>query len=174
MKTETLDDRKKWIIFSAVALVTAAIILTVSCVLFRNIRENAEPFKPAQITARIISKMNRTDLTEVSSSQLSKHYNIPDGVVLESSLYMSRSSDSASELACFYLTDKSQFTQLQAAITNHLNSKAAGFKSLNPAQYNALKNASVTQKGRYVLVSVGSDPAADAKLFYEMLKAYVD
>jgi hypothetical protein len=85
---------------------------------------------------------------------------------------MSRSSDSASELACFYLTDKSKIEQLQTAVTDHLNSKAAGFKSLNPAQYNALKNASVTQKGRYVLVSVGSNPAADAKLFNEILKAY--
>jgi hypothetical protein len=163
---------KKWIIFSVVALVAALVIMLGSYVLFQNSRENAEPFKPAQITARIISEMNRTDLAEVSGSQLSKHYDIPDGVIIDSSLYMSRSSDSASELACFYLVDKSQFAQLQTAVTAHLNSKAAGFKSLNPAQYNALKNASVTQKGKYVLVSVGSNPAADAKLFNEILKAY--
>lgn len=169
MKTEMLN-RKKWIIFSVVALVAALVILTGSYVLFQNSQENAEPLKPAQITVRIINEMNRTDLAEVSGSQLSKHYNIPDGVITESSLYMSRSSDSASELACFYLADKSKFAQLQTAVTGHLNSKAAGFKSLNPAQYNALKNASVTQKGRYVLVSVGSNPAADAKLFNEILK----
>lgn len=165
-------SRKKWIVFSSVAMAAVLVILAGSYVLFRNSRENTEPFKPAQITARIISEMNRADLTPVSSNRLSKHYDIPDGVIIDSSLYMSRSSDSASELACFYLADKSQFTQLQTAVTNHLNSKAAGFKSLNPAQYNALKNASVTQKGRYVLVSVGSNPAADAKLFNEILKAY--
>jgi hypothetical protein len=83
---------------------------------------------------------------------------------------MSRSSDSASELACFQLSDISKFKELQTAVTNHLNSKAAGFKSLNPVQYNALKNAAVIQNGKYVLVSVGSNSTADAKLFNDILK----
>ena len=135
-----------------------------------NMKKNASHPTPARITAQIISKMDYTDMAEVSLNQLSKHYSIPDGVISDSSLYMSKSSDSASELACFLLTDKSKFAQLKTAITNHVNSKAAGFKSLNPTQYNALKNCMITQNGKYVLVSVGSDAEADTKMFGDILK----
>jgi hypothetical protein len=163
-------NRKRWIVFSVVALIAALAIFVISVVLVHNSKENAVHPKVSQITARIISEMNYTDLTQVSANQFSKHYTIPDGVISDSSLYMSKSSDSASELACFFLTDTSKFTELQTAITSHINTKSAGFKSLNPAQYNALKSASVTQNGKYVLVSVGSNPVADAKLFDEILK----
>jgi hypothetical protein len=163
-------SRKRWIIFSIVALATALAIFAGSLLLVQNNKKNAVRPKASQITARIISEMNHSDLAEVSASQFSKHYSIPDGIITDSSLYMSRSSDSASELVCFLLTDTSKYAQLQTAVTSHINSKAAGFKSLNPAQYNALKNASITQKGEYVLVSVGNNTAADVKLFNEILK----
>lgn len=163
-------NQKKWIIFSVIALTAAIIIFAGSFLLIHNKTENAAGPAPAQITARIISEMNYSDLAEVSATQLSKHYSIPDGIIADSSLYMSKSSDNASELACFQLTDKSKFAALQTAVTEHINSKAAGFKSLNPTQYNVLKNAAVTQNGKYVLVSVGSNSTADAKLFNEILK----
>ena len=163
-------DKKRWTIFSIVALVVAFAIFAGGFSLVKSTKENAARPAPAQITARIIKEMNYTDMAEVSWNQLSKHYSIPEGVIADSSLYMSKSSDSASELACFLLTDKSKFTQLQAAITNHINSKATGFKSLNPAQYNLLKNSLITQNGKYVLVSVGSNDSAEAKVFNEVLK----
>ena len=162
-------NQKKWVSFSIIALVAALLIFAGSFILVRNRTKNAE-LTPSQITAHIISEMNYSDLTQVSASQLSKHYSIPDGVIIASSLYMSKSSDNASELACFQLTDKTKFDALQTAVTNHIKSKAAGFKSLNPTQYNALKNVSVTQNGKYVLVSVGSNSTADVKLFNEILK----
>ncbi len=162
--------QKNWVVFSIIALVAALAIFAGSFLLIRSRTANAAGPLPAQIAAQIIEEMNYTDLTEVSPTQLSKHYSIPDGVIADSSLYMSKSSDSASELACFQLTDKSKFAQLQTAVTDHINSKAAGFKSLNPTQYNALKNASVTQNGKYVLVSVGSNATADAKIFNDILK----
>lgn len=162
--------RRRWAIFSVVALVLALAILAGSFVLVRNHAENTAGPAPAAINGRIISEMNYTDLAEVSPAQLSKHYNVPDGVIADSSLYMSKSSDNASELACFQLTDKSKFPLLQSAINSHLNSKAVGFKSLNPTQYNALKNAVVTQKGKYVLVTVGSNTAADTKMFSDLVK----
>ena len=162
--------RKKWIVFSVTALILVLAIAVISFIFVRNHIKNASRPTPAQITTHIISEMNHSDLVEVSPSQFSKHYNIPDGIIADSSLYMSKSSDSASELVCFLLTDKSKFIELQTAVTSHINSKAAGFKSLNPTQYNILKSASITQSGKYVLVSVGSNPAADAKLFNDLLK----
>jgi len=162
--------RKKWIVFSITVAIAVFVIVVMSFIFVRNNIKNASRPTPVQITTQIISEMNHLDLVEVSASQFSKHYSIPDGVIVDSSLYMSKSSDSASELACFLLTDKSKFIELQTAVTSHINSKAAGFKSLNPTQYNILKSASITQNGKYVLVSVGSNPAADAKLFNDLLK----
>lgn len=162
--------RRRWVFFSVVALAAALVILLGSFFLIRSQAENAAGPSASRVTARIVGEMNNSDLAEVSTSQLSKHYSIPDGVIADSSLYMSKSSDSASELACFLLTDKSKFPQLQAAITAHLTAKAAGFKSLNPAQYNELKNASVVQAEKYVLVSVGSNTAANEKQFRDLLK----
>lgn len=167
-KQET--NQRMWVIFSIVALTAALLIFAGSFLLIRNRSENIAGPAPSQITSSIISEMNYSDLAEVSPTQLSKHYSIPDGMIEASSLYMSKSSDNASELACFQLTDKSKFSEFQAVVTEHINSKAAGFKSLNPTQYNAIKNASVAQNGKYVLVSVGSNSTADAKLFNDLLK----
>lgn len=163
-------SQKKWIIFIVVALLLSIIIFASSILLVRNKAESIAGPLPAQITSKIVSEMNYTDLVEVSPTQLSKHYNIPIGVIADSSLYMSKASDNASELACFLLTDKTKFAQLNEAVKSHITSKAAGFKSLNPTQYNVLKNASVTQKGKYVLVSVGSNASEDAKLFNDLVK----
>lgn len=163
-------SERGWKIFSTTALIVAIIIFAGSFFLVRNMKENQTGPSPASVTAKIISEMHYSDMIEVSQSQLSKHYSIPDGVVADSSLYMSRSSDSASEVACFLLTDKSKFSKLKLAVTDHINSKAAGFKSLNPTQYSLLKNFVIVQQGRYVLVSVGHNASSDEKLFVEILK----
>ncbi|MBE6823107.1 MAG: DUF4358 domain-containing protein [Ruminococcaceae bacterium] len=161
--------RRRLVLFSVIALVAALAILTGSYFLLNSRREKVAGPSASQITVRIISEQKYTDLMEVNPTQLSKHYNIPEGVISDSSLYMSKSSDNAAELACFLLIDNAKFTQLQAAINQHLTSKAAGYKSLNPAQYNELKNAIIVQNGKYVLVSVGNTTSADEKLFNDIL-----
>lgn len=165
---QTEQSGKKWVIFSVVALVCAAAILV--CVFFvvHRLRENYVQYTPDQITAQIVSELKPGDLVRVEPDQISKHYEIPDGVVSQGSLYMSKSPESASELACFLLVDSSAFEQLETAVTAHISAKAAGFKSLNPTQYNALKNVVISHSGRYVLVAVGSGTAAQEKLFLSL------
>ncbi|WP_167875220.1 DUF4358 domain-containing protein [Caproiciproducens galactitolivorans] len=163
-------DRKKWMIFSVLVLAVAIAVFVSVFIVFKNRKENAKGPAPSRITESIISEMHYTDLVEVSPNQLYRHYSIPDGVISDSSLYMSKSSDSAAELACFLLQDKSKFEELKDAVTDHINSKAAGFKGLNPTQYNFLKNYVIVQKGRYVLVSVGSNASADGKFFNDLFK----
>ncbi|MVB12426.1 hypothetical protein CAFE_31650 [Caprobacter fermentans] len=163
------QSRKKWIIFTVVTLIFTIAILTGAFLMVHHIRENYARYSPDQITQRIMKELEPEDLVKVEPGQISKHYDIPDGVVEASSLYMSKSSESASELACFLLTDTSKYDQLQQAIHAHISAKASGFKSLNPTQYNALKNVLISQKGRYVLVSVGSVTTAEEKLFLDLL-----
>nr|WP_319487449.1 DUF4358 domain-containing protein [uncultured Caproiciproducens sp.] len=162
-------NKRKWNFFSTTALIVAFAIFAGSFLLVRNMKENVAGPAPARVTAKIISEMHYSNMIVVSQSQLSKHYSIPDAVITDSSLYMSKSSDNAAELACFLLTDKSKFSELKSAVTSHINSKAAGFKSLNPAQYTLLKNYVIVQQGKYVLVSVGNNASSDEKLFVEIL-----
>lgn len=157
--------RKKIIIFSVAAIICAVIIFIAGFMIIKNMRANYEKYRPDQITETIISNMKYTDLAKVDRNQVSKHYTIPSGTVSDYSIYMSKSSDSASELTCFLLTDTSKFGALKNAVADHLNSKASGFKSLNPTQYQALKTAVVAQNGKYVLVAVGNNTAAAEKLF---------
>ena len=158
------SNGRKWIVFSGIALLCAAAVF---CMVFivGHVRENAADYTPDQVTEHILSQQNTEELVRVDPEQIPKHYEIPDGVVSGSSLYMSKSSESASELACFLLTEVSKYEQLQPVITAHLNSKAAGFKSLNPTQYNALQNAVIARSGRYVLVAVGKESETQKKNF---------
>lgn len=160
---------KKWIVFTVITSICTIAVLIGAFLVISHIRENYARYTPDAITQRIISEVGPNDLVKVETGQISKHYDIPDGVVESSSLYMSKSGESASELACFLLTDISKYDQLKQSIDSHISAKAAGFKSLNPTQYNALKNVVIFQKGRYVLVSVGSMTAVQQKVFSDLL-----
>ncbi len=162
---EAEQSGKKWVAFTVIALVVAVAIFIGAFMVFNHQRENYAHYSPDQITEKMIADLKLTDMEKVEGEQISKHYDIPSGVVSDSSLYMSKSAESASELACFLLTDASKYKDLQTAVTAHINAKAAGYKSLNPTQYNALKNYLIVRNGRYVLVAVGSSTEDEKKWF---------
>lgn len=166
---KTEQNGKKWMIFSIVALVCAVSVFVCALFVVNHLRENYARYTPDQIAARILEEQKPEDLARVDPDQISKHYEIQDGVVSDSALYMSKSPESASELACFLLADSSKYDLLESAITAHINAKAAGFKSLNPTQYNALKSVVISRSGRYVLVAVGSGAEAEEKTFLSLL-----
>ena len=159
---------KGWWVVLSVLVVCAIAVLAAAFLLFRHFEENYVRYSADQITNQIISELGYTDLTKIDQSQLSKHYDIPAGTVAQSSVYMSKSSESASELACFLLTDKSKFETLKTSVNTHMSTKSAGFKSLNPTQYGEVKNFLIAQNGRYVLVAVGTNTEAEEKLFRSM------
>ena len=163
-------DNNKWRIFSITVVIAALIFFIGGFFAAKNIKENKADIEPSFITAKIIKEMHYKNLVPVSPNQVSKHYSIQNGIIDNCSIYTSKSSDNASELACFLLSDKAKFEELKPIITAHINKKALGFKSLNPAQYKLLQSAEIVQRGRYVLVSVGSNAATDTKLFTEILK----
>lgn len=167
--SESVFGNKKSLILSILLLIGALILLLAGFYLFNQIKYNYVRYTPDQITEKIINDMKYTDLVKVDNGQISKHYDIPAGTISDCSIYMCRSSESASELDCFLLTNQSLFDKLQTSVNMHISTKAAGFKSLNPTQYNQLKNFLIVRSGRYVLVDVGSNTSADEKTFKSML-----
>lgn len=167
--SESVSGNKKWLILSIVFLISAFILFLGGFYIFNRFKDNYVRYTPDQITDKIMNDMKYTDLVEVDKSQISKHYDIPEGTISDCSVYMSKSSESASELDCFLLTDQSAFDRLQTSVNTHISTKAAGFKSLNPTQYNQLKDFLIVRSGRYVLVAVGDNTAAEEKSFKSML-----
>ncbi len=167
MSDSAKKNRKS--LFRSVAFLFGAILLFAGGLFFYNRAENnAAPYTPDQVTSKIISDLQSVDLAKVDPSLVSKHYDIPGGVVVSCSVYMSKSSESAAELNCFLLADPSKYEKLQDAVAAHVSAKAAGLKSLNPTQYSLLKNYLIEQHGRYVLVAVGQNTDAEEKSFQSM------
>ena len=166
------DARKsrKPLFFSLLFLTGAILLFAAGIFIFNNAEKNAAPYTPDQITAKVISDTKSTDLAKVDPALISKHYEIPGGAVTSSSLYMSKSSDSAAELNCFLLADASKYEALQSSVASHISTKAAGLKSLNPTQYSLLKNYLIVRHGRYVLVAVGLNADAERKAFQSIFE----
>lgn len=158
-------NNKKSLVFSVIALCCAIAVFIGTFLFFVHARENRVRYTSDQITQKMIVEMKLNDLAKVKDDQVSRHYDVPDGVVSDCSVYMSKSPESAGELACFLLTSPAKYNDLKDSVTSHINTKAAGFKSLNPTQYNALKNYLILQNGRYVLVAVGDNTEAEEKWF---------
>jgi hypothetical protein len=167
---DSLKTNKKSLLLSLLFLVGAVLLFAAGLFIFNHAQDYAAPYTPDQITSKIIGDTKATDLAKVDSSLVSKHYDIPSGTVVSSSLYMSKSSDSATELNCFLLTDTSKYDKLRDAVNAHINTKAAGLKSLNPTQYALLKNYLIVRRGRYVLVAVGQNVDAENKAFQSIFE----
>ena len=161
---------KRWKIFTVIALLCAAAVFIGGHFLIRHLRDTSLRYTSDQITANIIAELKDTDLVKVEDDQISKHFDIPDGIVQECSYYTNKSPENASELACFILRDRSGYDALETAVTSHINSKSSGFKSLNPTQYNSLQNFLILQNGRYVLLAVGNNTKEEEKIFTGMLE----
>lgn len=159
-----------WIVFSIVSAILACFILVGSYFLIKNTQDVVTPPAPGQITARILEQMGYQDYLEVEAPQLSRHYDIPPEVISDFSLYINRSGENPSELACFLLREESDYTALQAAVSNHMKAKAAAYQTLNPAQYEIIQKYTIKQNGKYVLVSVGNNAESDIKIFNNMTR----
>lgn len=156
-------SKKKWIII--VLMVLLVIILTsviIYLALFLQKGRSIEEvdLAPRQITTQIIEDMDLSDLTEVQQDQLIKHYNMPDGVIEDFSIYMSKSANKSFELACFKLQERKDYDQLQQVIAEHITTKAQGFKELSPTEYDQIQSYRLMQKGRYVLMVIGDNASA--------------
>ena len=160
---------KKALEVSIAVLICAVFAFVAGLVWLKKQKNDSANYTPEQITHTIITDLKYTDLVKVEDTQVAKHYDIPDGTVVSCSVYLSSSSESAAELSCFLLTDSSKYDVLQTALSAHISSRATGFQSLNPTQYQLLKNCQIVHTGRYVLVAVGSGADEEAKIFNDML-----
>lgn len=165
-------SKKKWL---TISLVFFLIIVLISVVLYFLLFLQKGKFidkidiAPKQITTQIIEDMDLSDLTEVQEDQLIKHYNMPEGLIKDFSIYMSKSANKSFELACFELQDQQGYEKLQKVIAEHITTKAQGFKELSPMEYDQIQDYRVMKKGQYVLMIISDNPSAIQQEFLSIV-----
>ena len=165
-------SKKKWLIISlAIFLIIILVSVILYLVLFLQKGKSIDKIdiSPKQITSQIVEEMTLTDLAEVQKDQLIKHYNMPEGLIKDFPIYMSKSANKSFELACFELADQQDYEKLQKVIAEHITTKAQGFKELSPMEYDQIQDYRVMKKGQYVLMVISDNPSAIEQEFLSIL-----
>ena len=162
-------NRKKNI-FLTVIIISIIIIITSVAVAVMLSRQNSQKNSNSYLTAntiisQVIKKMNYQNLSKISDENISKYYNIPDGIITDSAMYISNRTDSGMELACFRLSDEDNSQSLSDAISEHISSKNIENKE-GSGQLAQFKTDTIYP---YVFVAVASDSEAASNAFEEII-----
>lgn len=168
-----LKKRRVITITSLIIIVAVSVVLSMISINWMsqgadNQQPKAYSYTTQQLVDNVITQMGFSDLNQISPDQLSKHYVFPDGLIKSATVYMANSSDSAFEIACFELSNEKYTEQIDKVISDHMTTKAAGFKDVSPIEYEKVQQYTVKHKGAYTFVIVGEKSDAAAKLFESM------
>ncbi len=155
------------IIVAAILLIAAS--LSVSLLdTFRNDSTSTENYSTSKIVKTIIDKMNYENLSEISKDNISKYYEIPDGTVTDSTLYISTRSDNFTEIACFRLKSEDKEKTLTKVINNYITEKTNTYQNVNDKAYETVSASKIEIHYPYVFVAVASDSESAVSEFNEL------
>lgn len=172
------DVTRKVITFIIIMLVAIAAI--VGCVYVftefshessreKSISVITSDLSAAQINKEVIEKMGYEGISELDSGDISGHIDVPKDNVTQSSIYISDSSSSATELACFKLKDPDDNSAILEAISIHISSKLKGF-SQSPKESELIKNYVTETSNGYVFMVISDNADATAKTFRDVVE----
>lgn len=146
------------IIIFIIALISAVLILiTLFSMYQKSEQQTNDSLSVKYITSSIIQTMGYKNLSEISQDNIYKYYEIPDGVVSESDMYISTRSDSLTEIACFKIADETRQDELMQSISEYLSSKSTSYTTANGKNHNI--RTEIQYPYVFVIVSSDSDNA---------------
>ncbi|MEE1125480.1 MAG: DUF4358 domain-containing protein [Acutalibacteraceae bacterium] len=170
------DVTKKLITFILIMLIAiAAIIGCVYVVSTINAGKgngnggNTVELSAAEINKQVINKMDYTGISELASGDISSHFDIPENSVTQASIYISDSSTSATEIACFKLADPNNEKELTEAISNHIAIRQKGFKD-SPKESEYIKNYVLVTSNGYTFLAISENADLAAKTFQDIVE----
>lgn len=162
-------DKKRNIILTIILLVIIILITFVTVVFVLSLQNNQKTAKnyltANTVISQVIKKMNYQNLSKISDENISKYYNIPQGIVTDSAMYISSRADSGLELTCFRLNGENSEQALSEAISEYISSKNTENKE-GSGQLAKFKTDTVYP---YVFVAFASDSEAAASAFEEVI-----
>ena len=114
------------ILFGAAAMSAATLAL------INSQNSNKKVYTASYLASEVVKKMNYENLSEISPSDISNYYDIPEGVVTDSAMFVSTRSDSYTEIACFKLKSNESEKQLTKSIDNYISAKKKTYRRSLP------------------------------------------
>ena len=152
-----------------VAILLIAASLSVSLLNnFQDVSDKTENYSTSRIVTTVIDKMNYENLSKISKDNISKYYEIPDGTVTDSTLYISARSDNFTEIACFRLKSQDKEKMLMNVINNYITEKTNTYQNVNDKAYETVSASKIEVHYPYVFVAVASDSETAVNEFNEL------
>ncbi|MGN0551304.1 MAG: DUF4358 domain-containing protein [Acutalibacteraceae bacterium] len=168
----TLPGRKALTITALAVIVIAAValsILAINLIDSSSPKQNIEAVITNPTTDKIAKSVLETSgynrLKKLKQDNISKYYSIPEGLVLESTVYISKSTEKTDEIACFKLKNTSYYKELEEIITEHISSRLQGFNTKD----NKYSNYVISQNKEFVFAAVGEDSALQSATFKSLV-----
>lgn len=173
------DVTKKFVTFILIMLIAIAAII--GCVYVVSTIDsgkgngggsnvgNTVELSAAEINKQVINKMDYKGISELASGDISSHFDIPENSVTQASIYISDSSASATEIACFKLADPNNETELSEAISNHIAIRQKGFKD-SPKESEYIKNYVLVTSNGYTFLAISENADLAAKTFEDIVE----
>ncbi len=163
-------EKKKNNVALTVLILTLIILIAgvLSIITFVNLNKkdaDSKKYTASFVTKEVAKKMSYDNLSEISSSGINKYYDIPDGIVADSSMYISTRSDNFNEIACFRLTDETKQEELIKIIEKYINDKKLTYQNVNEKAYSIANAAKTEVSYPYVFVAISSDSDAAINAF---------
>ena len=161
---KTNNIRLTIVVVTSIAI-AATLICIILLLLFRagNSR-NSVNYTAHDITSHVISKMNYDNLSEISGDNIEKYYEIPNGVVSDSAMYISARTDNFTELACFKLKNTESEQKVLNCVYDYTKSKSSIEQS--PA---TSTQSMVSSHYPYVFAVISSDCENAVKTFEKLI-----
>lgn len=163
--------RERNVLLSIIIILIIAITALILCMMTLSssklsVKDKTEKeLSASYIASSVVTKMNYQNLSEITADNISKYYEIPDGVIEDASMYISSRPESCTEVACFKLTDENKEDELMKSISVYLNSKLNTYKNVSDKEYKNINNSKTKEHYPYVIVVIASDSDAAISAF---------
>lgn len=157
------------IILVAGILIVAAALSIGTMIFINSQKQQTQNFTASYITSEVVKKMNYENLSEISAGNISKYYEIPDGIVSDCSMFVSTRPDTFTQIACFKLTEEKYKDKLMSVIDDYIADQLKTYQNVNENAYSAVSKSKTDVHYPYVFVSLSSDSEAAVNAFETIL-----
>ncbi len=152
------------IIVAGIVLIAAA-LSAATIVMLNNNSQDKKIFTASYLASEVVRKMNYENLSELSPSDIPNYYEIPEGTITDSAMFISSRPDSYTEIACFKLNGKDKEKALTETIGKYISAKKKNYQNVNEKAYEVVSAGKTDVHYPYVFVAISSDSEAAISTF---------
>lgn len=141
------------------------VVVLIAFLCFVYCRANAKDISLDVIEGKILSVKGMDEMDKCDERDLMQFIGIDYSDINSFVYYQSSEAMGVDELLIIKLEHKSDAPQIDEAIENRISAQIKAFESYGPEQVKRLKNAVVSNKGRYVFYCTAKNPDSYEEVF---------